>query len=95
MYFPQQWSANAIAAPNKVGFGRDLGRWDRWIGLITAVVAKLWLWMAREGEIRRMRAAWATIDDQTLKDIGVSRWEMAFAEARRAPGGGYGSRSAL
>ena len=92
MHFPHQWSANAIAAPNKVGFGLPpikLGRWGRWISLITAIVAERWLRMAREREIRRMRTAWATIDDRTLRDIGVSRWEMEYAEVSRAAGGGH------
>ena len=98
MHFPHQWSANAIAAPNKVSFGLvpiNLGRWGRWISLITAIVAELWLRMAREREIRRMRAAWATIDDRTLRDIGVSRSEMAYAEVRQTPGGEYESHAGL
>ena len=86
MYFPHLWSANAIAARNKVSFGLasiNLGRLDRWISLLTKIVAELWLRMARKREIRRMRTAWATIDDRTLRDIGVSRWEMAYAEVRQ------------
>jgi uncharacterized protein YjiS (DUF1127 family) len=86
-----QWSANDIAAPTKVCFGLasiNLRHWGRWISLITAIVAELWLLMAREREIRRMRAAWTVIDDRTLRDIGVSRWEMAYAEVRQAPGWG-------
>jgi hypothetical protein len=42
--------------------------------------------MARECEIRRMRKAWATIDSRTLRDIGVSGWDLAHGECgkRRA-----------
>jgi len=97
MRFPHPWSANAITAPTRVSFGLapiNLGRWGRWIRLLTAIVAELWLRMARQREIRRMRTAWATIDDRTLRDIGVSRWEMAYAEVAQE-GGGYESHSAL
>jgi uncharacterized protein YjiS (DUF1127 family) len=98
MHFPDRWSVNGIAAPSKISFGLapiNLERWGRWISLITAIVAKLWLRMARDRQIRRMRTAWATIDDRTLRDIGVSRWEVAYAESKRAPGSGYESDSAL
>jgi uncharacterized protein YjiS (DUF1127 family) len=98
MRFPHQWSANAIAAPTKVGFGRatiSLGRWGRWISSITAIVAKLWSRMARAREMRRMLRAWPSIDDRTLRDIGVSRLEMACAEVRQAPDDGSESHSAL
>jgi uncharacterized protein YjiS (DUF1127 family) len=34
-------------------------------------------------EIGRIRAIWERIDDRTLKDIGVSRYEIEYAiEAR-------------
>jgi len=94
----RQWSANDIAAPTKVCFGLvsiNLRHWGRWISLITAIVAELWLLMARKREIRRMRAAWTAIDDRTLNDIGVSRWEMAYAEIRQAPGWEYESHLPL
>ena len=83
MHFPHQWSASALADPAEVSF--DLATitskvWGRWIGLIASIVAKLWLRMARECEIRRMRVAWATIDDRTLRDIGISRWEWRMRE---------------
>lgn len=98
MRFPPEWSVDVIAAPTKVSFGLfavNLKRCGRWVGLIGAIVAELrWRW-ARKREMRRMRTAWATIDDRTLRDIGVSRWEVAYPEVRQAPGGGYGSHSAL
>jgi uncharacterized protein YjiS (DUF1127 family) len=89
MRFPYQWSANVIAGPNKVHFGLAYiirGRWDRRISQTTAVVAELWSRIACEREIRRMRRAWATIEARTLKDIGISRWEIAY--------GGFDNRPA-
>jgi hypothetical protein len=83
MHLPPQWSANVLGDPTEVGFDLatiSLRGWGRWISLITSIVAKLWLRMARERGLRRMRAAWATIDDRTLRDIGVSRWEWRMRE---------------
>ena len=57
----------------------DSAVWRRWTGLITSIVAGLWLKMLRKRRMRRVRVAWATIDDRTLKDIGISRLEMAYA----------------
>src|SRR5262249_43307068 len=59
------WRGRATAAPAKFGV------WRRWAGSIAAIVAGLWLSVLREREIRRIRAAWRTIDDRTLKDIGI------------------------
>jgi uncharacterized protein YjiS (DUF1127 family) len=40
--------------------------------------------MRREREIRRITAAWKTIDDRTLKDIGICRYEIEYGrDARR------------
>jgi uncharacterized protein YjiS (DUF1127 family) len=39
--------------------------------------------MRREREIGRIRAAWETIDDRTLKDIGISRYEIEYARGAR------------
>ena len=85
MRFPHRRFANAIAASTKVIFGLapiNLRSWGRWISFI---VVELWLRMVRGREIRRMRKAWATIDDRTLRDLGVSRWEMAHAGVEPAP----------
>ncbi|HUC12212.1 MAG TPA: DUF1127 domain-containing protein [Stellaceae bacterium] len=49
---------------------------NRWLGKLTAAV---WTKMHREYEVRRMRRSWATIDNQTLRDIGISRLEIEFA----------------
>src|SRR5205085_437035 len=47
--------------------------WRARITSISSSVPELWSNMRREREIRRHRAAWETIDDRTLKDIGISR----------------------
>jgi uncharacterized protein YjiS (DUF1127 family) len=51
----------------------------RWIVLLTSVVDKLRSRMHRRREIRRISAAWAMVDDRTLKDIGISRLELEYA----------------
>jgi uncharacterized protein YjiS (DUF1127 family) len=94
MYFARQRSANVGAAPAKVGFDSapiKLKDGGRWISLITSIVAEPWLWMARARDTRRVRAAWATIDDRTLRDIGVSRLEVVYVGARQASGCRYES----
>jgi uncharacterized protein YjiS (DUF1127 family) len=49
-----------------------------WITSITSILTELRSRMLREREIRRIRAAWETIDDRTLKDIGISRCEIEY-----------------
>jgi uncharacterized protein YjiS (DUF1127 family) len=56
----------------------DLVVWRAWINSITSIVAGLWSKMRREREIRRITAAWDTIDDRTLKDIGTCRCEIEY-----------------
>jgi uncharacterized protein YjiS (DUF1127 family) len=43
----------------------------------------LWSRMLRGREIRRIRASWEAIDDRTLKDIGISRYEIEYARDPR------------
>ena len=50
---------------------------------ITSILTGLWSRMRREHEIRRIRAAWEMIDDRTLKDIGISRYEIEYARDAR------------
>ena len=50
---------------------------------IAATVAGLWSRVLHEREIRRIRAAWRTIDDRTLEDIGISRIEFEYAQDPR------------
>lgn len=54
-----------------------------WITSITSLLTRLWSKIRREREIRRLRAAWEMIDDRTLKDVGVSRYEIDHAEVAR------------
>ena len=66
------------------GAGRtDFAVWPARISSITRIVAELWSKMRREHEIRRLSAAWETIDDRTLKDIGISRCEIEYARDAR------------
>jgi uncharacterized protein YjiS (DUF1127 family) len=47
--------------------------------LTTSITSFLAEWRSkrlRKRESRRMAAAWETIDDQTLRDIGLSRYEI-------------------
>jgi uncharacterized protein YjiS (DUF1127 family) len=57
----------------------DLAGWREWITSIASIVAELWSRMLREREIRGIRAAWETIDDRTLRDIGISRYQIEYA----------------
>jgi len=76
-FAPRYWRGTAIATPS------NCRGWRRWFGAIAAIVAGLWSRALREGEIRRIRAAWGTIDDRTLKDIGISRLEFEYARDAR------------
>jgi uncharacterized protein YjiS (DUF1127 family) len=76
-FAPRDWRGTATAAPTR------FGGWRRWVGSIAAIVAGLWSRVLREREIRRFRAAWRTIDDRTLKDIGISRIEFEYARDAR------------
>jgi uncharacterized protein YjiS (DUF1127 family) len=68
----------------------DFARWRACINSIASIVAELWSRMRRERQIRRIGAAWGTIDDRTLKDIGISRYEIEYARDPRY--GSYCSR---
>lgn len=57
----------------------DLAGRRPWITSITSFFAELWSGMLRRREIRRLRAAWESLDDRTLKDIGISRHEIEYA----------------
>jgi uncharacterized protein YjiS (DUF1127 family) len=73
----QRAGVNAGTAPT------DFSGWRALIILITSIIAELWSRMLRERESRRIRAAWETIDDRTLKDIGVSRYEIEYGRDAR------------
>jgi uncharacterized protein YjiS (DUF1127 family) len=57
----------------------DLAGRRPWITSITSFFAELRSGMLRRREIRRVRAAWESLDDRTLTDIGISRHEIVFA----------------
>jgi uncharacterized protein YjiS (DUF1127 family) len=40
------------------------------------MLGALWSSIRRRREIHRIEADWAAIDDRTLQDIGVSRYEF-------------------
>jgi uncharacterized protein YjiS (DUF1127 family) len=66
----------------ETGFTEFAGR-RRWITSVTSFFAELWSIIRDAREIRRIRAVWETIDDRTLKDIGVSRYEIEYAREAR------------
>jgi uncharacterized protein YjiS (DUF1127 family) len=47
-----------------------------WGIAITSMLGALWSNIRRRREMHRIAADWATIDDRTLQDIGVSRYEF-------------------
>jgi uncharacterized protein YjiS (DUF1127 family) len=54
-----------------------------WSTSITSILAGLWSKILRQRETRRIKAAWGVIDDRTLKDIGISRYEIERARGAR------------
>ena len=88
---PQQ--DDAIAAPIRHWFDQkervetaqtDFTDRAAWRSSIASILAKLWSRMRHHREIHRIKAAWETIDDRTIEDIGISRYEIEFArDARR------------
>jgi len=71
-----------LSKPNP--WGRRVAAVTSWvITAITSIVAELWSKMRREREIRRISAAWETIDDRTLKDIGICRCEIEYGRDAR------------
>jgi uncharacterized protein YjiS (DUF1127 family) len=54
-----------------------------WIFSITSFFAEIWSRMLRERKFRQIRAAWEMIDDRTLRDIGISRYEIEYAKDPR------------
>jgi uncharacterized protein YjiS (DUF1127 family) len=59
-------TARRTQAPSGIGSGK-------WL---ISIPATLWSTLRRASERRRIRAAWESIDDRTLSDIGVSRHEI-------------------
>ena len=61
-------------------FRTDRTSWYRWMGMIIPMLVRLWSIVSRKRELARIRAAWETIDDRMLRDIGVSRYEIEYAD---------------
>ena len=61
----------------------DVCNRPKWSISITSILAGLWSTIRSRREIHRMKAAWETVDDRTLKDIGVSRYEFERARSAR------------
>jgi len=55
----------------------DRTSWYRWIGMIIPMLVRLWSKASRKRELARIRE---TIDDRMLRDIGVSRYEIEYAD---------------
>jgi uncharacterized protein YjiS (DUF1127 family) len=47
-----------------------------WVARAATIFGKLWSGILRKGELRRSRIALQALDDRTLKDIGISRYEI-------------------
>jgi uncharacterized protein YjiS (DUF1127 family) len=47
-----------------------------WRARAASLPAKLWSSVRRQGRIRQMRVGWDATDDRTLRDIGLSRYEI-------------------
>jgi len=56
----------------------SLAGWRGWITSIVSIIAELCSKRIREREMRRLAAGWERLDDRTLEDIGVSRYEIEF-----------------
>ena len=54
-----------------------------WSSSIASILAGLWSRIRLHREIHRIKAAWGMIDDRTLEDIGVSRYEIEYARDAR------------
>ena len=76
-FAPRDRRGTATATPTR------FGGWRRWVGSIASIVARLWPRVRGKREFGRIRAAWRTIDDRTLKDIGMSRIEFEYAKDAR------------
>ncbi len=81
--YPGPTQDHAVSEPAETE-QTDLVDRPRWSISITSILAVLWSRILHHREIRCIKAAWETIDDRTLKDIGVSRYDLERArDARR------------
>jgi uncharacterized protein YjiS (DUF1127 family) len=65
----------AFAEPAETPQNDAAGR-PGWGFAITLMLGALWSSIRRRREMHRIEADWATIDDRTLQDIGVSRYGL-------------------
>ena len=65
----------AFAEPAETAQNDAAGR-PGWDISITLMLGALWSSIRRRREMRRIEADWATIDDRTLQDIGVSPYGL-------------------
>ena len=65
----------AFAEPAGTAQNDAAGR-PGWDIAITLMLGALWSRIRRRREMRRIEADWATIDDRTLQDIGVSPYGL-------------------
>ena len=71
-WYPQDCTfAEPAETPRNDAAGRP--GWDI---AITLMLGALWSRIRRRREMRRIEADWATIDDRTLQDIGVSPYGL-------------------
>ena len=63
-------------APDRCNLAKPSNR-RRW--MLVSIFGKLRSRIHRRREGRRKDAAWAMVDDRTLKDIGISRLEIKYA----------------
>jgi uncharacterized protein YjiS (DUF1127 family) len=75
------WSnrTNAGLEPVKEAIRHPQPVWAAYAGKIGG----LWSKILRQRETGRIKAAWELIDDRTLKDIGISRYEIERASDAR------------
>jgi uncharacterized protein YjiS (DUF1127 family) len=67
----------------------DVAGRRKWITSISSVLTRLCSKIRHKREIRRLGAAWEMIDDRTMRDIGVSRYEIDQAGDLRPGADGY------
>jgi uncharacterized protein YjiS (DUF1127 family) len=61
----------------------DFANRPTWSNSIASILTGLWSRLRLHREIHRIKAAWGMIDDRTLEDIGVSRYEIEYARDAR------------
>jgi uncharacterized protein YjiS (DUF1127 family) len=72
----------AFAEPAETPQNDAAGR-PGWHIAITLMLGALWSSIRRRREMHRIEADWATIDDRTLQDIGVSRYGLELVRDPR------------